>query len=496
MLTLLILAFTAQSDATQSDTAKVAATQSSRPNVVMIWSDDLTTTALGCYGAGVATPNIDRLAARGVRFDRAYCAYPVCGATRLACMAGMDCEAIPVLGNYGDQSLTDESLRGRPSMAQTFAAAGYATLRTGKIYHMRIPGDIVAGSAGMDHAADWDETFNAHADEQFTPGEGRQLGREDSKRKLTLDRSDPYRTGFGDGMYAVQATVGPEQLADAMIVDAALDMLTRHQNGKSEQPFYLGVGLIRPHVPFVAPAANFAAYNPAELPVPDVPAGDQDDIPQKLQPRTSEVYGLLDRERKAEALQAYYTVVSLMDEQVGRVLDALDEAGLTDNTIVVFQSDHGWHLGEHDFWQKQSLHEESARIPLIIAGPGIAAGQTDALVSQLDLYPTLCERAGLDAPSHVQGTSLTPLLDGTAESVHDAVTVVYHRKNLGVARLLRTPTHAYIRNNKGDARLLYDMQADPQQFTNLIGQDDTLEAALDERWHAARESLGLDPLDR
>ena len=492
MLALLLLTLPTPADAGEVGNAGDAG----RPNVVMIWSDDLTTTALGCYGAKVSTPNIDRLAARGMRFDRAYCAYPVCGATRLACMAGMDCESIPVLGNYNDRSLTDESLRGRPSMAQTFAAAGYATLRSGKIYHMRIPGDIVAGTPGMDHAADWDETFDAHADEQFTPGQAGQIGGPDSQRKPRLDRGNPYRSGFGDAMYAVRATVGPEQLADALIVDAALDMLTRQQEAGDDQPFYLGIGLIRPHVPFVAPAADFDAYDPAGLTVPAVPTDDRDDIPKRLRPKTSETFGLLDRDRKARALQAYYTVVSLMDRQVGRVVDALDKAGLRDNTIVVFQSDHGWHLGEHDFWQKQSLHEESARIPLVIAGPGIAAGQTDALVSQLDLYPTLCERAGIDAPPHIQGTSLAPLLDGTAESVQDAVTVVYHRKNLGFARLLRTPTHAYIRNNKGDVRALYDMQADPQQFTNLIGQDERFESDLDRQWHAARERLGLDPLDR
>ena len=458
-----------------------------QPNVVMIWADDLTAGALGCYGLPDShTPNIDRLAARSVVFDRAYCAYPVCGPTRLACMAGLDCESLGVLKNYESAETTDRALEGRPSLSQAFRRAGYRPMRSGKIYHQRIPGDITAGVAGPDHAASWDETYNAHADEWATPGEHEQIGGADSKIKLKIDRSVHYRGGFGGAFYVVEADAPLSEMADVKVADNAIAMLDRHIETHGEQPFFLGVGFIRPHVPFVAPRDQFELYTTEEAGFVAVPSGDRDDIPSRLMGRRAENYGLTTEARQRRARQAYYVVTAFMDQQVGRVLDALEERGLSENTIIVFQSDHGWHLGEHGFWQKASLHEESVRIPLMIAAPGMQPSRTDALVSQLDLYPTLCELADVQPPKALHGESLNPLLQGETDRVHDAVSSV---TNFG--RLLRTDRYAYIRTHDGTQRIVYDMQTDPQQHDNIAASQPELVSQLDEAWTAHRATLGL-----
>ena len=457
MLTLLLLA-TCAADAPQATTDGTP--DAAPPNVVVIWSDDLTLTGLGCYGAAPAhTPNLDRLAARSLVFDAAYCAYPVCGPTRAAAMAGMDAEALGIMGN-GASARIDAALGDRPSMSQAIAAAGHARLRSGKIYHMRVPGDITAGVAPMDHAASWEETFNAHAPEWMTEGEAENI----SNTRITMDPEGHYDLGFGGAFYAVKGSSDGHEQADHQIATAALDMLDRHADG----PFYLAVGFVRPHVPLVAPASLFEALPAESFTPPEVPAGDQDDIPKRLRGRSFAALRDSQTGRKQRVLQGYAAAIAFLDQQVGRVLDDLDARDLTDRTIVVFLSDHGYHLGEHDFWQKMSLHDESARIPMMIAGPGIRPGRTAALVQQIDLYPTLCELVGVDVPPHVQGRSLVPLLredvarDEPA-AIHDAVSTVSSN-----GRLLRTPQHAYLVGRDGE-RAIYDMAADPQQHTNLAG---------------------------
>jgi len=448
------------------------------PNVLLIISDDLSAEALSCYGnRQCQTPHIDRLASRGVRFTAAYCQFPVCGPSRAALMSGLYPQAIGVLGNGASRKFT-ANLGDRPSMSQWFKQNGYYAARVSKIYHMRVPGDITAGVDGPDHAASWTERFNCQGPEWMTEGGHEHLTNE----KLNRDPDKHYGLGFGTAFYVVRGESDGAEQADVKAADKAIELLKQHRDG----PFFLAVGMVRPHVPLVAPAPYFDPYAAEEMTLPKRIDGDWNDIPRPGISKNSKAIGLageLDKQRRV--LAAYYASVAFMDAQVGRILDALDALKLRDDTIVVFTSDHGYHLGEHDFWQKQSLHEESTRIPLIIAPPGGKAATSDGLAQQIDIYPTLAELAGFEIPPHVQGRSLAPILQNSENRVHEEVFCTK-----GKDHLLRTERWAYLFYRNGAAEL-YDMQEDPRQFTNLI--DDPEHAAtareLRERLQAKLQSI-------
>lgn len=429
------------------------------PNVVLIIADDLTASALSCYGSKVCrTPNIDRLAASGMRFNKAYCQFPVCGPSRAAMMSGMYCESIGVLGN-GASSKFSANLGARPSMSQHFKNQGWHTTRVSKIYHMRVPGDITAGVDGPDHLESWTERFNCRGPEWMSKGTHEHLTNE----KLKRDPDKHYNLGFGGAFYSVQtrSPIGEFQ-PDRLAANHAIRILQEQQQKKSK--FFLAVGLVRPHVPLVAPPRFFSDYPAAKMKMPPAVANDWDDIPKSGISKNSERIGLSGQPlKKKKVLQAYYASVAFMDQQVGRILDELDRLKLRDETIVIFKSDHGYHLGEHEFWQKMSLHEESARIPLIISLPGQRSPQTtDSLVEAIDLYPTLAAQAGLEVPAHCQGLDLSPLWGKTQTKLRE---FAYCTTGKGV--LIRTPNRAFLRHGDGSEEL-YDMEKDPHQFTNLV----------------------------
>lgn len=424
------------------------------PNVLFIISDDLSAEALSCYGnKQCQTPNIDRLAKRGIQFNRAYCQYPVCGPSRASLMSGMYPQAIGVVGN-GSSSKFTQNLGSRPSMSQHFKNNGYYTARVSKIYHMRVPGDITAGVDGPDHAASWTERFNCKAPEWMSKGEHEHLTNE----KLNKDPNKHYGLGFGAAFYVVKGSTDGAEQADVLAADKAVELLGKHK----DKPFFLAVGLVRPHVPLVAPADFYEPYPPKKMELPLKIKGDWDDIPKAGISKSSKSSGLdgqIDKQQRV--LSAYYASVAFMDAQVGRILDALEKNGLAKNTIVVFTADHGYHLGEHDFWQKLSLHEESTRIPMLFAGPGIKPAKTDSLAEQIDFYPTFAELAGFDIPKHIQGKSLAGVIKNPSQAVHDEV---YCFK--GNSHLLRTDRWALLSYRDGSSEL-YDMQADPKQYSNL-----------------------------
>jgi len=424
------------------------------PNVLFLIADDLSSFALSSYGnEQCSTPNIDRLARRGVRFERAYCQFPVCGPSRAALMSGLYPQTIRVLSN-GNSGKLGQALAGRPTLGEHFIAHGYYSARVSKIYHMRVPGDITAGVDGPDHRPSWTERFNCQGPEWGTAGAHEML----SNEKLKRDPDKHYGLGFGTAFYAVRASPDAAPQPDALAADKAIELLRRH----GDEPFFLAVGFVRPHVPLVAPESYYDPYPPQRMLLAPRVDGDWDDIPAAGVPHyTSKRRGLEDPGTQRKVLSAYYASVAFMDEQVGRVLDELEALGLAEDTIVVFTSDHGYHLGEHDFWQKLSLHEESARIPLLIAAPGLDPGESDALVEQIDLYPTLAELAGLPVPRHCQGESLARLCAGSTTSVREAAYTTNKR-----GHLLRTERWAYMQYEDGEAEL-YDMLADPGQFTNL-----------------------------
>ncbi len=429
-----------------------------KPNVVFIIADDLTAEALSCYGnKQCQTPNIDRLAARGTRFTRAYTQYPVCGPSRAAIMSGMYPQAIGVTGNGGAARFT-KNLGDRPSMAQHFKQHGYHTARVSKIYHMRVPGDITAGVDGPDHAASWTERFNCKAPEWMTAGEHALP----TTQKVRKQPDQHYGLGFGTAFYIVKAHGDGAEQADARAADKAVELIETHRGG----PFFLAVGFVRPHVPLVAPASFYEPYPPEKVTLPESVDHDWRDIPKAGMSLNSQRIGLAGRDdAKRKVIAAYYASVAFMDAQVGRVLDALDRHGLRDNTIVVFTSDHGYHLGEHDLWQKMSLHEQSARIPLIVAAPGLKPNTTAALAEQIDIYPTLAALAGLAVPEHCKGHNLAPVMAEPTKAVRDAA---YCLK--GKSHLLRTDRWAYIHHTDTVGEL-YDMHRDPGQFTNLYGDE-------------------------
>mgnify|MGYP001822635558 CR=1 FL=1 len=420
-------------------------------NVLFLISDDLGAQALGCYGnKDVQTPNIDALAKRGMRFTNAYCQFPVCGPSRAALMSGLYPQQNGVVGNSSSDKLTSR-LGKRPTVAEYFKAQGYHSARVSKIYHMRVPGDITAGVDGPDHAASWTEKFNCQGPEWYTEGPKEHL----SNERLNFDKDKHYGLGFGTAFYVVRGEGDGSEQADHQAAAKASELLeTQRRN-----PFVLAVGFVRPHVPLVAPEKFYEPYPPQKMTLPEAVANDWDDIPKAGLSKTSGMKG--DAAKQKKTLAAYYASVSYMDAQVGKVLEALEENGLRDNTIVVFTADHGYHLGEHDFWQKMSLHEESARVPIIIAGPGIDPGESASLVEAIDLYPTWCELAGLPVPDHCVGKSLIPVLKDPTAEVRD---MAYCFKGSG--HLIRTKRWAYMQY-RTDAEELYDMGQDPKQFTNL-----------------------------
>ncbi len=439
-----------------------AQVEDARPNVLFIISDDLTAGALSCYGnTQCKTPAIDALAARGTRFTRTYCQYPVCGPSRASMLSGLYANSLEIMNN-ATATRIGKNLGDRLSLPQLFKREGYFTARVSKVYHMLVPGDITRGVHGPDHPASWVERYSFEAPEWRSVGRHEHL----SNETLRKPKNKHYSLGFGTAFYVVQGEGEGSEQVDVQAANKAIEILTREH----AQPFFLALGFVRPHVPLVAPARYFAPYPAEAMQLPRIPEDDWLDIPKAGIPKNSQTFGLDTELKKRKVLQAYYASVSFMDAQVGRVLETLASQGLERNTIVVFTSDHGYHMGEHEFWQKSSLHEESARTPLIIVAPGQQPAVCGSLAQLVDLYPTLAEMCGLQPPEHLQGKSLARLLEDPAQDVHEFVYCAFGSPPR-VSHLLRTRRHAYMAWPDGTAEL-YDMQQDPLQFTNLAGREE------------------------
>lgn len=420
-------------------------------NVLFIISDDLTATAVSSYGnKAVHTPNIDKLASEGTRFTKAYCQYPVCGPSRASFMSGYYPNATTTYGYVsGRENIGEE----RKTWSQSFKDNGYYTARVSKIFHMGVPIDIEQGSDGKDDPASWNEKYNSQAPEWQTKGEAELVqGNPDG----TIERKG------GNVMTIVKADGDDLVHADGKTAQKASELIRQHKNEK----FFLAVGMVRPHVPFVAPKSHFDPYPYADIVLPKKVENDWDDIPKRGINYVTSVNGQMSLEQQQKAVAAYYASVSFMDEQVGKVLKTLEEEGLEDNTIVIFASDHGFHLGEHDFWMKVSLHEESARVPLIIKVPGQKPAVCNSFVELIDLYPTIASLAGVEYSEHLQGKNLEKLLEDPTEKVRD---MAFSVSQGGKTFLLRTDKWAYIQYDEDAASgmELFDMENDPKQYTNL-----------------------------
>ncbi|PAW84901.1 MAG: iduronate-2-sulfatase [Pedosphaera sp. Tous-C6FEB] len=425
-----------------------------KPNVLFIIADDLTATALSCYGNTLCkTPNIDRLAAQGTRFTRALCQGTYCGPSRASFMSGYYPHATGVLGYTSPRPAIGE----RATWAQHFKNAGYYTARVSKIYHMGVPGGIEEGGDGADDPASWTEKFNSPGPEWKAKGVGETLeGNPEGKRPVV-----------GGNTFVVVEAEGDDLVhSDGKTAVKAVELLGKH----ASKPFFLAVGFVRPHVPFVAPANYHEPFKPYDkLPPPPKIPGDWDDIPKAGINYKTSLNMKMDERRQRKAIGGYYASVAYMDAQVGKVLAALEQSGQADNTIVIFTSDHGYHLGEHDFWAKVSLRDESAMVPLLIKVPGKQPAVCHSLVELLDLYPTVASLCGLEVPARLQGKNIARVFDDPKHSVREAAfSVAPSSKGF----LLREDKWAYLQYAE-DASLgveLFDMVKDPKQYTNLAGK--------------------------
>ena len=461
-----------------------AAPAADRPNVLLICVDDLRP-ELGSFGADwIESPNIDALAARGRAFHRHYVQAPTCGASRYALLTGR-------YGPAGNDALFQRAKRLRqnpgavpPSLPAWFRGNGYATVSVGKVSHH--PG----GRGG----SDWDD--NAHPemsnswDRHLMPTgpwrhpRGAMHGLAHGEIRLKSPR-----------MAVFQSEPGPATiLPDGLIVEEALRQLDSLAAAREEgdKPFFLAVGLIRPHLPFGAPAEHMAPYAdlaPPPIPHPTKPGG-------KTTWHGSGEFMKYDRSGRnpnddpefAAAVRRHYAAcVTYADAMAGRLLDGLDDAGLRGNTIVVLWGDHGWHLGEHAIWGKHALFEESLRSPLIVAAPGPSGkglprpGEpTRAIVETIDLFPTLCDLAGLPTPGFVHGASLRPLLDDPSAPVPDSAAGAAGGAAVsytGRAETIRTDAHRLIAHRDGHLEL-YDHRTPEAETRNLAGSDPATAARL------------------
>ncbi len=439
--------------------APSVAAAAARPNVLLLFSDDLRT-ELGCYGVeGIKTPQIDALARRSVRFDRAYVQYPLCNPSRASLLTGRYPTATGVLSN-------NELLFSRrpdwDTLPKYFRKHGYATLRTGKIFH-----------GGYDDTEAWVEG-----------GEARPLGNADRKGS-TQDpkRSDSIVVLEGEG----------ESHGDYKSATRAIEYLRKY--GRGDRPFFVACGFSKPHSPPTAPRKMFDLYDVDSIPLPadfaphpTVPKG----FPERSVPaRNSDLF--IGREasiREAKEMKrAYWAAVSFVDAQVGRVLAALDELGLRGNTIIVFWGDHGYHLGEKGKWSKHnSLWEVGLAVPYLISAPGVSAdGQVcRRVVECMSMFPTLVDLCGLPAIAGHQTPSITPLLrHPSAPWDLPALSVTYQQKVLG--RSVRTERWHYADWDEGRAgAMLIDTEKDPGERRNLAADPNYATVLAEMRRHLRR----------
>jgi iduronate 2-sulfatase len=441
-----------------------------RSNVLLICVDDLKP-ALGCYGDALAkSPNLDRLAARGVRFDRAYCNQAVCSPSRNALMASLRPQT---LGIY---ELATHFRKGAPdavTVGQYFKRHGYRTESLGKIFHV--------GHGNIDDADSWGVP-------SWRPqGGGYAL-------KESTEGARPSARGPRGAAYE-SADVPDNQYGDGMLADEAIERL-RAAKVRKDQPFFIAVGFVKPHLPFVAPKKYWDMYdrNAFKLAQPQTPpAGAPGYAPQSggelRNYKDMPASGRLPDDLQRTLIHGYYAATSYMDAQAGRVLAELDKLGLAANTIVVLWGDHGWHLGDHGIWCKHTNYEQAARIPVLVAGPGVKAGaKTVSLIETVDIYPTLAELAGLPAPVGLDGRSFAATLRDPAKPHRDHAIHVYPRSRPEVGsvlgRAIRTERHRLVEWKKPGASAdtaefeLYDYQIDPLETKNLAAEQPEVVAKL------------------
>lgn len=478
---------------------------SRKRNVLFIATDDCCC-RLGIYGNPIVkTPNLARLAQASVRFDRAYCQYPWCSPSRSSLLTGLAPDTTRV---YDLRTHFREALPDVVTLPQAFLNNGYFTARAGKLYHYGNPDQI--GTSGLDDPPSWNESINPagvdHVKEEalltnFTP-QNRPKARNRAAmaaliKQLSGGRGTdcwprggdpegaqvPGGDGWGASIAMYESTSSPQLHTDYLVADAAIAMLEKRRM-QPDDPWFLGVGFYKPHVPWIVPSQYFDMY-----PLQDIQATPFNPDEMHIAPPWAYItrtpnYGMT-TDQCRRAIRAYYAAATFLDSNVGRVLDALHRLGLAENTTIVFWADHGWQLGEHGQWEKQTLFEPAARVPLMIGGAGVSAqGQVCyRTVEHLDLYPTLAELCSLrETPSNLHGQSVVPLLsDPSAAWDRPAITQIYRPGNYPppwgwpgippggiMGYSIRNERYRYTFWKEGsEGEELYDYKVDPRELHNL-----------------------------
>ncbi|MSU65834.1 MAG: iduronate-2-sulfatase [Opitutus sp.] len=436
-------------------------------NVLFLIADDLNCD-LGSYGVReMKTPNIDKLAARGVRFDSAYCQFPLCSPSRSSFLTGRrpnvtGVRANPIPATSPISPHFREKIPTTITLPQLFKQNGIFAARVGKLYHYGVPGDI--GTSSLDDFQSWDQVVNPR---------GRDREEHDKIFTIQPNVTAPGASSQFGGTLSWLADDEGEDIdhTDGIGATEAIKLLERFK--RESRPFFLAMGFYRPHTPYVSPKHYFDLYPTAQITLPALGADDRTrPIPLAWASFHAAQDKLSDDVRR-QAIQAYHAATSFMDAQLGRVVDALDRLGLAQNTVIVFTSDHGYHLGDHGLWQKQSLFERSTRVPLIISVPGGKGNGRTArgIVEMVDLYPTIAALTGLQAPDYLDGKNLLPMLDDPTARVKSAAFSQVRRGDNGDGFSVRSGQWRYTEWRDGSGKLtgaqLFDEVADPTEAKNL-----------------------------
>lgn len=439
--------------------ASAADAPKKKMNVLFIAVDDLRP-ELGCYGGAAKTPNIDALAARGTLFDRAYCQQAVCSPSRTSMLTGRRPDTTKI---YDLETHFRTTIPDVVTLPQYFKENGYFAQSFGKIFH-----------GGLNDPKSWSVPHTDSAGQTYS---------NPATLKLIRDRAgDPDFAGAKNKGTATEiADCADNVLNDGWTADRAIEAMKK----LGDKPFFLAVGFIKPHLPFVAPKKYFDLYPPEAItlaPNPNPPAN----VPQLAMTNFAELRNYTDMpktgpitDEQAKVLRrGYYAATSYMDAQVGRVLKQLDEQGLRDSTIIVLWGDHGWQLGDVGMWCKHTNFEIATRAAFLVSVPGqkSAGSKSEALVEYVDVYPSLCELAGLPLPEGLEGTSFVPVVNDPARQWKSAAFSQYPRLKDIMGYSMRTDRYRYTEWVKKDdhtnvvARELYDQQNDPTETKNIAGE--------------------------
>lgn len=430
-------------------------------NVLFIASDDLSNAMQSFNNPKVKTPNLERLAQRGVVFNYAHNQYPLSGPSRACIMTGLRPEKTRV---FDLETSFRQTVPEAKTLPQLFKEHGYYTARAGKIFHAGVPSDI--GQNGSDDAQSWDVRYNP-------------IGRDRTEEHLVTNYTPNrvFKGNLGSTLSFMSMDATDAEMTDGMVANTAVKLM-RDLISYQSKPFFIAAGFYRPHCPYIAPKKYFDLYPISEVELPEQRADDWDNKPDAAKFTDPLNWGMTE-EQQRNVIQAYYASISFMDAQVGVLLDGLDELGIADNTIIVFWSDHGYNTGHHGQWMKKTLFDQTTRTPLIISIPGMNGNgkKVNSHVEMIDIYPTVANACGVTPSSIYQGVDLKPVLENVdAEWDRPAYTMVMREERAKDRSLIRVFYGKTVRyqnwrytewDNGKEGYELYNYATDPLEFENL-----------------------------